>query len=89
MAAKNIADEKTDPSKLTKANPDFYKLIGAKGGKRTKETQGDAYFKSIAVVSHQPGKRSRGTAPAQPQGDPLGRPRRTPKRRAKPTPSAH
>jgi hypothetical protein len=55
----------TTRAKLTKANPDFFRIIGSKGGKATKKAQPKGYFSKIAVLSHR--DRERSTSPAQPE----------------------
>ncbi len=92
MAEKTIAEsitEEDDPPKLTKKDPLFFQKIGAKGGRRTKANQGDAYFSSIARLSHASPARSSRTAPTQPEGDPAGRNRRKVGSRAVKTPATH
>lgn len=39
--------------RLKKSDPNFFKILGRKGGKKTAERMGSEYFRAIAVLGHQ------------------------------------
>ena len=53
-------------AKLTKANPNFYKLIGARGGKSTLKKHGKKHFSKAAALTAPARERNRQIAAQKP-----------------------
>lgn len=53
---------------LKKSQPDFFRILGSMGGRKTKKNHGPDYFSRIAVISHQR-RRERAQEAADAAGD--------------------